>query len=41
MLACKQKQLVNIVSPLDSLYEEEKQLWITDTNNTKKRKEGH
>ncbi|SFQ12811.1 tyrosine-type recombinase/integrase [Parafilimonas terrae] len=40
-LHVSKEKLVNIVSPLDSLYEEEKQLWITDTNNTKKRKEGH
>jgi hypothetical protein len=41
-LHVSKEKLVNIISPLDSLYtdEEEAALWITDTNNTKKRKEG-
>ena len=38
-LHVSKEKLVNIISPLDSLYsnEEETGLWITDTDNTKKR----
>jgi len=34
------EKLVNIISPLDSLYKEEIHLRIADTDNTKKRKGG-
>jgi len=41
-LHVSKENLVNIVSPLDSLYEEEERdLHITDTGNTKRRIEKH
>lgn len=39
-LHVRKEKLITIISPLDSLYEEES-LWIADTDNTKKRIEKH